>query len=137
MAFMNWDSKYFCGIEVVDKQHEHLFELVNELHSCVVQGANIVEVGKILNSLIEYTVDHFATEERLFAQYGYPSAGDHKAEHDDLTRQVLILNEKFEAKEITISFDVLDFLNDWLKKHTTDSDMKFAAFLKASGKVKP
>jgi hemerythrin len=135
MAFMNWDSKYYCGIDVVDKQHEHLFALVNELHGCVVQGANIVEVGKILNALIEYTVDHFETEERLFSQCGYPAAADHKAEHDALTKQVLALNEKFEAKEITISFDVLDFLNDWLNKHTTDSDMKFAAFLKASGKL--
>ena len=133
MAFMEWSERYTLGLEEVDEQHQHLFELVNHLHALVAAGDDQSTAGKVLDELVDYTVEHFATEERLFLAHQYPRYEEHKKEHDELTRQALEIQEKFREKEITVTFALLDFLSDWLKNHTTDSDMKFARFAASQG----
>jgi len=128
MAFMEWNDSYTLGVCEVDEQHRHLFELVNEMYDCLVRGEEQSATGKILDKLIDYTVDHFATEENLFAEQQYPKLEEHKEEHDKLIKIALDLQEKLREKSITISFDVLDFLSDWLKDHTTTSDLEYAKF---------
>lgn len=132
MAYMNWSSQYLLGLDEVDRQHQQLFEMVNRLHAAVVNGADRSIAGGILDELIDYAVEHFSTEERLFLQQGYPEYQEHKQEHDQLTRQVLDIQAGFRSGRITASFDLLDFLSEWLKKHTTDSDLKYAQFARQS-----
>lgn len=131
MKFLEWGKQYEVGISKIDEQHEHLFDLVNMLYDSIVEGQEQNALGEVLNELISYTVYHFETEEKLFQEYEYPQVAEHKAEHDELTKQVLELREQFELKVVTITFEVMDFLSDWLKKHTTESDLKFADFLRA------
>lgn len=128
MAYMEWSDQYLLGLAEIDEQHQQLFALVNRLHENVVNGEPQSAAGIILDKLIEYTVEHFATEEKRFLAEGYPQYGEHKNEHDLLTRQALELQEKFRANQIMLTFDLLDFLSDWLKKHTTDSDLQYAQF---------
>lgn len=128
---MEWSEQYLLGLKEVDGQHEHLFDLVNQLHQAVVNGDDQSAAGKILDDLIDYTVEHFNTEEKMFLASQYPQYEEHKREHDVLTRQALEIQEKFRAKEITVTFELLDFLSDWLKNHTTDSDLQFARFASA------
>jgi hemerythrin len=128
MAFMEWSEEYLLGIPDVDEQHQRLFALVSRLYENVVSGEAQSAAGTILDELIEYTVEHFATEEKRFLAEGYPLYDEHKQEHDRLTRQALEIQEKFRANQITVTFDLLDFLSDWLKTHTTDSDLKYAQF---------
>jgi len=126
--FMEWNKKYELGIDVVDEQHKALFELVNTLHDSVVRGDEQHALAEILDELVEYTVEHFETEERKFEYYKYPKIEEHKKEHDDLVKQVVDLQTKFDNHDVTITYEVLDFLNDWLKEHTTNSDYEFAIF---------
>lgn len=129
MAFLDWSDKYSLGVAEIDEQHQNLFNLVNKLHTAVSEGADQSTHGDILNELIDYTVYHFETEERLFKEKNYPEYDVHKQQHDDLTRQVLELQTKFTEGSATISFEVLDFLSQWLKEHTTGSDQKFTSFM--------
>lgn len=129
MAFLEWNDTFVLGVEEVDEQHQHLFELVNRLHGAVTEGAEQSELSNILDSLIDYTVDHFETEEKLFKEHNYPQLEEHKKEHDDLTGQVVDLQTKFREGSATLSFEVLDFLSNWLTDHTTNSDLKFATFM--------
>ena len=131
MAFMEWSDKYVLGLSEVDEQHKNLFMLVNKMHDLVVNGDDQSTVGKVLDELIDYTVEHFATEEKLFKQNEYPDYANHKREHDDLTQQVLDLQENFREKKVTLSFDLLDFLHNWLNEHTTNSDLEYATYAKS------
>lgn len=128
MAFMQWSDKYVLGLSAVDEQHQNLFILVNKMHDLVVSGEEQSAVGEVLEELIDYTVEHFATEERLFKENKYPNYEQHKQQHDDLTQQVLELQEKFRDKEITVTFEILEFLHDWLNEHTTNSDLEYAKY---------
>jgi len=134
MAYMQWGDQYMIGIKEIDAQHEQLFELVNRMHAAVVNG-DYPSVGeKILEDLIDYVLEHFTTEERLFEAEGYPQYEEHKQQHDLLARQVLEIQEDFKAKKIMLTFELLDFLSDWLKNHTTDSDLQYGRFAHAREK---
>jgi hemerythrin len=135
MAFMTWDDKYSLKMKEVDEQHQHLFELINRLHEAVVTGEERTTLAEILDELIDYTVEHFQTEEKLFEEHNYPEYDMHKKEHDDLTKKVLELQTQFGEGSATISFEVLDFLNDWLLNHTLHSDQKYSLYLHDKGVV--
>lgn len=106
------------------------------LYDSVVRGDEQHALGHILDELIDYTAYHFDTEEKLFETHGYPKLEEHKREHTELTKQVLDLQEKFYNKEVTITYEVLDFLNEWLKRHTTESDLEFANFQRSETQTK-
>jgi hemerythrin-like metal-binding protein len=129
VAFLDWSDKYSLGVAEIDEQHQNLFDLVSRLHTAVSEGSDQSIYGEILNELIDYVVYHFDTEENLFKEKNYPDYEVHKQKHDDLTKQVLELQTKFTEGSATISFEVLDFLSEWLKDHTTGMDQKFTAFM--------
>lgn len=129
MAFITWTEDIAVNDEI-DEQHKQLFDILNKLHAAVTNGVEQAQITQIFDSLIDYTVLHFDTEEKYFKEYDYPGTDDHKKEHKDLTEKALELQREYREGALTISFDLLDFLYDWLKDHTSDSDKKFAEFLK-------
>jgi hemerythrin len=128
MAFMTWTDEISVNDEI-DAQHRKLFDIVNELHASVTAGAERSALARIFNELIDYTIYHFKTEEGYFSVLAYPDSAAHKKEHDDLTEQAVKLQSQFSEGDLVISFELLDFLYDWLMKHTSDSDIKFKKFL--------
>ena len=129
MVFLEWTNKFVLNVKEIDEQHEFLFNLLNRLYDSVVEGAEQGTLDVILTELIDYTVYHFNTEEDLFNKHKYPDLDNHKKEHNDLTNQVVNLQSKFKEGSATISFEVLDFLKDWLVVHTMDSDQKFTSYI--------
>jgi hemerythrin len=135
MAFINWiDERYSLKVEQVDAQHKHLVALVNRMHEAVVQGSERGVLGQILDELIDYTVYHFRTEEEFFARHHYPELEAHKRQHNALTEQVLKLQAEFEAGSATISYEVLDFIHDWLVNHMANSDRKFLYYMESQNR---
>lgn len=128
MAFLTWTEDYRLYVDEIDEQHKYLFNLLSKLYDSVTEGAECGTLDKILTELIEYTVYHFNTEEKLFREWKYPKLDIHKQKHDNFTKKVLELQKIFRDGSATISFEVLDFLSDWLTKHTMGSDQKFSAF---------
>lgn len=128
MAFITWGEELSVN-EEIDTQHRKLFDIVNELHASVTAGSERSRLSRIFNELIDYTIYHFETEERYFDELRYPEAEKHRKEHDDLTMEVVKLQSQFAEGDLVISFELLDFLYDWLMKHTSDSDLLFRKFL--------
>lgn len=133
MAFIEWTDKYEVGVKRVDEQHQRLFDLLNDLHAATVNGDEQTTLASVLDALVEYTVYHFETEEKLYVDYKCPDYQTHKTEHDKLTMQATRLQEDFATGSATISFDVLDFLHDWLVDHTTGLDKQMAPHLNSCG----
>ena len=134
MPLMNWTDKLAVGVTVLDNDHKKLIVMVNQLFDGIQSGHGKESVGKILDGLIAYTKVHFGNEERYFAQTGYPAAPAHKQEHDDLTRQVVSVQQKYRAGTTNVlSLEVLNFLKNWLVKHIQGSDQKYGPYLNAKG----
>lgn len=133
MAFIEWTDKNKVNIQEVDDQHQRLFDILNRLHDAVSQGKEQGEVFAILDELIDYTVYHFQTEEKLYVEHGFPGYEEHKAAHDELTGTAVELQGKLREGSATISFELLDFLHDWLMDHTLGLDQEMGPYLNERG----
>ena len=133
MALVEWKSIYLTNVEEVDSQHKKLVSIVNELHDAMKIGKGKEILSKVFNELVEYTLYHFATEEKYFDQYEYPEADLHKEQHKALVDQVSALKTKFEAGEKVLTLDVMNFLRDWLHDHIIGSDKLFGPYLNSKG----
>jgi len=133
MAIISWKDEYSVGISEIDRQHHKLIDLINQLNDAMTQGKGKEILGKILADLISYTHNHFKAEEKLFDQYGYPDAEEHKIKHQKMTEKVLDLQKQFKAKKISITFEVMDFLQNWLDKHILGTDKKYGPYLNGKG----
>jgi hemerythrin-like metal-binding protein len=82
-------------------------------------------LGGILNELIEYAGYHFSTEEKYFILFNYEYADEHIGEHQKFVEKVTDLQKKYVDHEIEISFELIDFLEDWLLDHLLTTDQKY------------
>jgi hemerythrin len=124
-----WNAKYATGICSIDAQHQTLFQLASKLHQAMSAGQGKAITGAILERLLQYTASHFAHEERLMRTNDYPDLPAHKAQHDALTKQVQDFHTKFQAGQITLTVELMHFLNQWLIDHIHGCDLKYVPLL--------
>lgn len=128
-----WDASFATGIHTFDEQHKVLFNMVNELHDAMQQKRTREAIGKILHGLADYTVHHFADEEKAFDQTHYPDVANHKQLHKNLVDQVVTLIGKFQSGETLLTQDVISFLQKWLIDHIKGQDKNYGPHLSKNG----
>ena len=127
-----WNDSYSLKIPNIDGQHQKLFRIASELHAAMQSGNAQSAANDIVDRLVQYVKIHFAYEERLMQEAGFPHFAAHKAKHDDLTRQVLQFQADLEGGRKTLSVTLLQFLKKWLVDHIRTEDPKYAPFVKAA-----
>lgn len=130
MSFIQWNQELEVGHAEIDGQHRKLVDAVNTLHEAMKKGKGREELGQTLAFLANYTVTHFATEEKLMAAHGYTGTAQHKRIHTELLSQVGELVAKHQSGEMVLTLKVMDFLQAWLEKHIQGEDLQLAKFLK-------
>ena len=133
MILIKWEEDYSVNITEIDNQHKKLLELINTLRDAMREGKVKEVMSKILSDLVDYTLYHFATEEKYFDQYDYPESDIHKKQHGNLVEQVATFQKKHEAGALFITIDVMNFLRDWLNDHIIGSDKKYGPYLNSKG----
>jgi hemerythrin len=133
MAIINWSSNLSVKIDKIDNQHKKLISMINELHDAMKAGQANDIIGKILNDLINYTAEHFKTEEDLMIKFKYPDYNQHKIEHTKFVQEVNNIKKDLEAQKMMLSLKVMNFLKDWLSNHIMKSDQKYSNFFNTNG----
>jgi hemerythrin len=133
MAFVNWDDSFSVSVTEIDRQHQKLVSMINELDGAMRQGKGKDFLGKIINDLIDYTATHFKTEEKYFDQFGYPETDSHKKEHTAFVQKVSDFKDGFEKEQLTLSIGVINFLSDWLQNHIKGTDKNYSQFFNEKG----
>ncbi|MFZ0800064.1 MAG: bacteriohemerythrin [Terriglobales bacterium] len=128
-----WNNSYSVKVEAMDAQHQQLFAIIRELYAAMRSGHGKEVVGDVLRRLIDYTVKHFTAEEALMEKHGYPGLAQHRAEHKALTDKVLAFKKGFEAGTVSVSLELMTFLQKWLTDHIQTVDQKYGDFLNAHG----
>ena len=129
MAFMQWEPKFEMGLEVVDQQHKKLFDLINQLFDAAAELKAHEKTRQVLDELIQYTITHFKTEEKLFRDHGYPEAAAHLEEHRYLTNQVMIFKGQYDEGTKFVTGELMEFLEHWLMDHIVSADLQYAAYI--------
>jgi hemerythrin-like metal-binding protein len=120
-------------ITEIDSQHRVLINLINKLNDAIDEGRDKEVLGVVLSELVDYTVNHFAMEERHMDKFNYPASAAHKHEHEMLRQKVLTLKKQFDAGQSVVTIEVMKFLKEWLRTHIIDIDKKMGSFLEAKG----
>lgn len=137
MAFINWNDTLDLGIAEIDREHRELADAVNELYVKAKDAAGYDELKGIIADIMQRIEAHFATEERIFKEYGYPEATTHAKLHRTLEDQLRALQRQIEEGGLPFSDTVLTYVKDWFLTHTTGSDLVYAVWMKSRGFIHP
>jgi hemerythrin len=132
---MSWTPKLAVGVQSIDTQHQELFTRVNALLDALASQKGEGEVRKVVAFLGDYVVSHFAGEERLMQQHGYPDYPAHKKIHDAFVAEFVKLKADLEKQGASASLAVQlnRKLGDWLLDHIGRTDRALGAFLQKKG----
>jgi hemerythrin-like metal-binding protein len=127
MTFFKWNQSYESGNDIMDGDHKILVQMINDLYVEMAKGDGKKIVNSIVNSLVDYSKNHFRREEKLMKAFSYDGFAKHEAEHDEFIAKVSHFLKNINSDSITV--DVAGFLKDWLSNHILTSDKKFACYL--------
>ena len=128
MALLVWQDDLNTGVEVIDHQHMRIVEMLNHLH-VTQKSMERVAVGEVIDELIDYTLSHFAFEEELMEEAGYPFCAAHKRVHEVFIKRVSEYRMRFESGE-DITDDLRNMLSRWLFNHIRNDDKAYADSVK-------
>jgi hemerythrin len=133
MPFINWDNSYSVNIPGIDRQHQKLIQMINDLNDAMRQGKGNDVVGKLIRELVSYTETHFRNEEDYFERFGYPDTAAHTLEHANFVKKIAQFEDDYHSGHLSLSIDIMRFLSDWLLRHISGSDMRYAPYLIGHG----
>lgn len=123
---IKWKDEYSIGVERIDNQHKHLFEIANKAYEVLnneFYTDKYDKIVEILNELEDYTIFHFKDEENLMKQLGYKKLLSHKVEHDDFINKIKSIDlEKVDYEQDKYLLDIFNFIVDWLVNHIIEKD---------------
>ena len=124
MPMLIWQDDLNTGIDVIDTQHRRIVEMINQLHAAQ-QGAGVAMVGEVINELVDYTLSHFAFEEELMEEAGYPFSAAHKRVHEVFIKRVNEYRLRYNAGE-DVADELKTMLSRWLFNHIRSDDKAYA-----------
>ncbi len=126
------------GIPKIDEQHKELIEMLNFASSAGSRAFSAEETKKTLDFLGDYVVKHFADEETLQKQSGYPKYSMHKVLHADFVKEFLKFKKEFSVSGASAKFTLAlnKTIIEWVVKHIKSADAEFGKYYKAQAATK-
>ena len=136
MDRLDWLETFELGIPEVDADHRELLAIMKRIESAADAGA-FNEYGSLLDELIDFSVDHFAREEAMLVEVGYPNAEIHKVYHArllDRARSVKDICKEIRSRE---NFkECCEEMFGFLVDDIVTGDLKFKSYLENKGLIK-
>jgi len=133
MPTLVWSNDYSINVAEIDEQHKKLLEHVNKLHAGVEAQIDKQVLHQLIVDLYEYTVFHFAFEEKLMKQHGMDHIKTHHEEHKLMLEHLKdVCNAMSDGKRPAF-YSEYDVSDDWFLAHIKGSDQKMGAFLNSKG----
>jgi hemerythrin-like metal-binding protein len=124
-----WDQRFVTGIDIVDTQHRHLVDIVNQVGDMLLGGSQFSEsaLQALFKQLADYAVQHFADEEQLMKELALDRRHSdiHKGHHKDFIQQVISM-WKSRATMKNPAEVLHGFLTAWLTFHILSEDQDMA-----------
>ena len=130
---MRWKKEYSVKVKEIDIQHKKIFVLINDLNKAIINKNFSETLRKIIDGLVDYSIYHFETEEKYFKKFKFEYSDEHKKEHESFKKKITEIIKKIDNNEMEISFELVDFLEDWIINHVTGSDQKYIQCFQENG----
>jgi len=130
---ITWDSQYETGNADIDLQHKELLRIVDELTGAEADARDSHEaILAVLNHITDFTISHFAMEEDLMREVGYPEAPTEEmiAQHSEFTSYARMRVLEFRRGGVFSVMPLQAFLAGWLTIHEFGLDRLLADFIR-------
>ncbi|WP_026393262.1 bacteriohemerythrin [Acetobacterium malicum] len=124
-----WTQDLSVGVNSIDKQHQQLFEMADELFEAGKTGKSKEKIGELLNFLDAYTKQHFRDEESYMATIKYPGLAEQQTAHKAFINELTKLSAEYDKSggNIAVIIGANQMVVDWLTKHISGMDKKIGA----------
>ena len=125
-------SKFHVGVELIDKEHARLFEIIGEANRVIhaeYLHDKYDEIVKILEELRDYTQVHFRDEEELMTKVHYPDLQAQKRAHASFEEKLAEISlEEVDDNQQEYLEELLEYLITWLSVHILHMDKKIGEY---------
>ena len=129
--YIEWKEEFNLGNRLIDTQHQMLVLLCRKLDIAIKTKRSDSTIQMVMRELQKFVEFHFASEQNLMREIGYPDLSRHTRIHNELLIEMQIeLRRIRHHKEFPD--DVLYALSEWLTAHMRDEDSKIAAYVRNS-----
>ena len=126
-----WAESYETGNADIDQQHRELLDLVDELECAETESEDAL--FRVLDHVMDFTVTHFAREENLMQEVGYPAPARQRMieQHSEFVAYARIRFIEFRDGELVSVMPLQAFLVGWLTLHEFGLDRVLADFIRS------
>jgi hemerythrin len=137
MARLQWSEGMSVGVHTLDADHRCLVRIINLLEDVHPNDCRSV-IETVLETLLVYGRFHFAREERLMRESGFPGAEFHRSEHQAFARDIEALRLSCPRRPtVETTRQLLDYLTAWLRHHILIQDVAFKPYGSPYGDGEP
>lgn len=124
-----WTQDLSVGVSSIDKQHQQLFEMADQLFEAGKTGKSKEKIGELLNFLDAYTKQHFRDEESYMATIKYPGLAEQQTAHKAFINELTKLRAAYDTSggNIAVIIGANQMVVEWLTKHISGMDKKIGA----------
>lgn len=129
---LNWTPALSIGHEEIDSQHIALFKHFRDFVDGCSQGDAKETLIELHARLKDYADQHFAAEEALMQQVGFPDLDMHRRKHQVFRQRLADIRQQIAAQGPTLMniIQTNKTLVTWLVEHVQELDQSFGAYLK-------
>lgn len=111
--------------------HAEEVELLNTIESLLASEASEENIGSAVEALFDHTREHFANEERLMREVGFPPYMMHKNEHDRVLNefQLTVMDWRTKKDNSILRNYFSTVIPPWLHQHISSMDTVTAQFI--------
>jgi len=133
---IEWSEAYATTIDSIDRQHKKLFEYINKLENCILEGMYVgSKIDDILEFLGTYTKVHFSHEEFCMKENGCPTAEKNIKAHESFLEFYTDFVKSYkeasaDAEKEKLIRRLQKMAEDWLVNHICKIDIHLKACVK-------
>jgi len=120
-----WDETYSVGVEEMDKQHQNLFNIINDYYDALNKNHSDEILLKLLTKLKDFTHMHFNEEEKYFKMFQYEDAEMHIMTHRRIIDKIFDYYDQVKSGHKIHDEEIVTFLETWLKNHIRGTDKQY------------
>lgn len=117
---LEWNPTFSVGFPALDAQHRVLFDIANSIPESLDER----QARTCMVRLFKYTREHFAAEEAVMREMGYPKLAEHVEIHNKLLDQLsATATSSLDSAAAYVEFK--QFVFHWIVDHILVRDMDY------------
>jgi hemerythrin len=112
-----WKNAFALGVNEIDEEHKHFFEIANWLRSSILAGRTVAR--EALDKMTEHARCHFDHEEACLIAADCPYLPKHRGEHQQFVLALAHLN----SQETPSAEGIFCLARDWILDHILNTDI--------------